>query len=437
VRSNYFNGEKMATGGVWGSSKEHSYMVFHPALSLVLFNGAPETRKMILELADGMIAHYKPGPDGKPSLHVEVDFKTDADAPTGMEPWFILWAAYRWTGDAKYVAPFINAPVQALQMINADALDMLNLRSNKTTSAILANANRAAVSQLQTEAPIQLAWQATGDTQYLEKVYTSQIQTAHERKFINTKGSLWIDRIYANNAELQRSRLGGVALARNYCYPGNGVSWRFAKPADDQSVAILVPTSTPDHVKIIAYNLDQSVVKAEMTGWEIDPGTWTMTTGTQMNYGNQAAALDAPLQNQTTTTVAFERTKALEVSFAPHTTTVIELTLKEKGTPYWSRPDLGIDPEDVKVAGNAITVTVHSVGAVDAPAAKLVLRDAAGKTVATADVPALKAPLDLTPKTAAVKLAVPAGTNLKGATVTVEVGGTVPEITLLNNSVTL
>ena len=65
-------------------------MVFHPALSLVLFNGAPETRKMILELADGLLAHYKPGPDGKYALHTEVNFKTDEDKPTGMRPWFIL-----------------------------------------------------------------------------------------------------------------------------------------------------------------------------------------------------------------------------------------------------------------------------------------------------------------------------------------------------------
>ena len=43
----------------------------------------------------------------------------------------------------------------------------------------------------------------------------------------------------------------------------------------------------------------------------------------------------------------------------------------------------------------------------------------------------------LTPKMAEVTLAVPAGADLKGATVTVECGGTVPEITLMNNSVTL
>ena len=81
---------------------------------------------------------------------------------------------------------------------------------------------------------------------------------------------------------------------RNYCYPGNAVSWRFDAPANDQSVAILVPEATPDHVKIIAYNLDPVPVKAHMTGWEIDPGQWTMTQGTQQGIGNAQPAPDAP-----------------------------------------------------------------------------------------------------------------------------------------------
>jgi hypothetical protein len=174
-----------------------------------------------------------------------------------------------------------------------------------------------------------------------------------------------------------------------------------------------------------------------MTGWEVDPGEWTMTQGTQASTGNTPPAAGAPVENMTTQTVAFERSKSVSITFAPRTTTVIELTLKSKGVPYWSRPDLGIDPEDVKVAGSQMTVTVHSVGAIDAPASKVVLRDKAGRTIATADVPALKAPLDLTPKTADVILAVPAGADLKGATVTVECGADLPEITLVNNSVTL
>ncbi len=299
---------------MWGWSKEASYMVFHPALSLVLFNGAPETRKMMLELADGFLAHYKPGPDGKPSLHTEVNFKSDEDKPTGMRPWFILWAAYRWTGDPKYVKPFVDAPIESLQLVNSDALDMLDMRKTQTDPLIAA----ANSSSRGNETVWQLAWQATGDTSYLNKVYASQIQTAHEREFINTKGSLWIDRIYFNNGELQRSRLGGVALMRNYCYPGNAVSWKFDAPANDQSVAILVPEATPDHVKIIAYNLDRVPVKARMTGWEIDPGQWTMTVGTQKGIGNaQPARRRAAAKTSARSTVPFERSKDLDNHLRP------------------------------------------------------------------------------------------------------------------------
>jgi hypothetical protein len=433
VRSNYFSGAKMAEGGVWGWGKEPSYMVFHPALSLVLFNGSPETRKMILELADGFIAHYKPGPDGKKSLHTEVNFKSDEDKATGMRPWFILWAAYRWTGDSKYVRPFVDAPVESLALINNDALDMLDLRKT-ATEPLVAAAKRQ---NRPDETAWQLAWQATGDTTYLNKVYASQIETAHNREFINREGSLWIDRVYFNNGELQRSRLGGVALMRNYCYPGNAVSWDFEKPANDQSVAILVPEATPDHVRIVAYNLDSVPVKANMTGWEIDPGTWTITQGTVHGTGDAMPAADAALNNAVTATQPFERSKAIKVTFAPHTTTVIELKLKTKGLPYWSRPDLGIDPEDVKVNGQTMTVTVHSVGAVDAPASKVLVRGRDGKPIAAGKVPALKAPVDLMPKTAQVPIAIPAGADLKGATVTVECGGSTPEITLINNSVTI
>lgn len=430
VRSNYFSGERMATGGVWGWSKEESYMAFHPALSLVLFNGSPETRQMILQLADGFLAHYDPGPDGKMTLHTEVNFKTDEDRPTGMSPWFILWAAYRWTGNPKYVKPFADNPMQAMRYVNADTLDMLGFRKTETKALIA-----AAAKPQQTETAWQLAWQATGDTSYLDKVYGQQLQTAHEREFINRQGSLWIDRIYFNSGELQRSRLGGVALKRNYPYPGNALSWRFEAPADDQSVAILVPEATPDHVRIIAYNLERVPVKAQMTGWEVDPGEWSLTQGTQASIGMASPPANAPVENAETKTVAFERSKSIEVTFAPRTTTVIELTLKSKGVPYWSRPDLGIDPEDVKVEGQIVTVTVHSVGSVDAPASKVVVRDHTGKTLATADVPALKAPVDLLPKTAVVKLILPRGAELKGGSVKVECGGNVQEITLMNNSV--
>jgi hypothetical protein len=163
----------------------------------------------------------------------------------------------------------------------------------------------------------------------------------------------------------------------------------------------------------------------------LDPGKWDVTQGVQ------GASAGAPLRDASTRTEEFERSRDLEITFPPHTTTVLELKLVEKGVPYWSRPDLGIGADDVKVDGNRVKVTVHSLGSVDAPTSKVVLRDKAGKVLASAAVPSIKAPLDLFPKTASVVLILPAAADWKGGSVTVESSGEVPEITQMNNRVPL
>ena len=431
IRSSYYSGTKMAEDGVWGWAKSRSYYVFHPALQLVSFNGTPETRKLVTEVADGMLAHRHADANGKMTMHYTVNFHTNEDLPGTQDPWFMLWAAYKWTGDAKYVAPFGDSPAASLRQINADALDILKVRDTWGKEVVQGGgSDQRGEGGTPAEANLQLGWQMSGDTKMLSKLYATQIESAADREFINREGSLWIDRIYFNNGELQRGRLGGVALMRNYVYPGNVVSWRFDAPANEGSVAILVPEGTPDHIRIVAYNLEETAVTAHMTGWEIDPGMWEVVQGTQAAEGGAVAGA-------TTRRESFERSRELAVTFAPRTTTVIELRLKEKGVAYWSRPDLGIDAEDVVVAGSTVKVTVHSVGAVDVPGGKVVVRDAGGKVVATAVVPALKAPADLVPKTAVVTLRVPAGFDGRSGSVTVECGGSLPEITMMNNRVEL
>ena len=217
---------------------------------------------------------------------------------------------------------------------------------------------------------------------------------------------------------------------RNFDFPGNVVSWRFHGNDDDTKVAILVPEGTPNHIRIVAFNLDDKSIGAKMTGWEVDPGEW------EVKQSTQADVLTAP-SNISTRIATFERSRSLDVTFAPRTMTVLELTLKQNGTPYWSRPDLGIDPDDVTITGRRIAIKVHSLGAVDAPPANVVLRDRNGNTLATTRTPALKAPTDLIPKTAVVTLRVPKNAILQGGTVTIESTSSVPEITLMNNTVQL
>ena len=175
---------------VWGWTKARSYMDFHPALDLVLFNGAPETRKMVLETVDGMLAHRKQEADGRFVTRTDINFKTDEDLPGGdATPDFMFWAAYRWTGDKKYLLPFMDEGPSSLAHISSDALDMLNLRDAwgkqlvaaagavQFTSGVAATAAQSTTGSAET-----FAWQVSGDTKYLDRLYSTQLEAESDRE---------------------------------------------------------------------------------------------------------------------------------------------------------------------------------------------------------------------------------------------------------------
>jgi predicted NUDIX family NTP pyrophosphohydrolase len=226
---------------------------------------------------------------------------------------------------------------------------------------------------------------------------------------------------------------------RNAIYPGHAVSWRFTAPAKATSVAILIPDATRTRFTVIGYNLDAAPVKATMTAWQVEPGQWEVTEGIDANGDDR---IDGP---DRTRVVELERSTDLAVTFAPRTTTVLSLKLVKPGTPYWTRPDLGIDTGDVKLARasgaaprrSSIEVTVHNVGSVASPASSVGLVGAGGTVIATAAVPAIDAPLDLVPKTARVTIDVPAGTATEGLRVVIDPHNAVREITRRNNVVRL
>ena len=312
----------------------------------------------------------------------------------------VFWSAWRWTGDEKYLRP-IQAQVRetgakSLSELNANVIAMLGREGDWGRDLVeTAKARKA------TDFQRWGAWDLTGDKRFLEDLYGRQIQTANQRMDMVTEQHWWSDRVELFSDELQRSRLGGMALRRNQTAPGHTVSWRFDAPAKAEDVAILMPGATPRRFKVIAFNLSDQPVVAAMTGWNVEPGKWVLAAGADAN-GDDSIDLPTELRS-----VELEPGGApVTVSFPPKTTTVLEFKLAEANTPMWTRPDLGIGREDVKVSKGALQVTVHSLGSVDAPEARVLVEDASGKVIGQAKVPALKAPLDLLPKTATVKLSV-------------------------------
>jgi hypothetical protein len=130
---------------------------------------------------------------------------------------------------------------------------------------------------------------------------------------------------------------------------------------------------------------------------------------------------------------AWGRSDEVAVNLPPGTTSTIEFVLVTAGVPYWARPDLGIGEGDVRVDDDRLLVTVHSLGAADAPRCRLVVRDRRGRMLGDAAVTALPAPRALRPVTARVSVRLSGGADLDGATVDVEPPAGTVEITQMNN----
>jgi concanavalin A-like lectin/glucanase superfamily protein len=427
IRSSYFSGSKIAEEEPWGWTRSNSYLLTQPALMLVDYNGIPATQKLILELADGLLAHRKRDETGRYRLRFTVKFQTDEDQVSATDRvWPIFWAAWRWTSDGKYLQPLQDEGLRSLDMITSNALDQLSLRQT-WGSTVAASAKPG----MGTDASQHLAWQITGDKRFLETLYAGQIENSALREYINTEGSLWIDRVSVAYSELQRARLGGVALVRNAYFPGHAVSWTFQAPANEESVAILIPNATSESLKIIAYNLKETPVKATMTAWDLEPGRWEIVQGVDNNNDDVADG------ETLTSTVELERSGKIDFILTGRTANVLSLKLVAKALPYWARPDLGIGADDVKVRAKTVSVTVHSLGAVDTPPTTLVLLDSGGKVLSSVQFPRLKAPVDLLPKTITINLPVTTRSRIVAGSVVVDPEGVIKEITRVNNRVRL
>lgn len=385
----FYSSTFQATENPWCWSSPYSYTVLHPGMSLVEFNGNPATKKLIQEVADGYLAHAKKDGSGLITIPQEINFITDEgrffSSNTVTELFQVL---YRWTGDAKY-----------LELLGGS---FPNQR------------DRGAVNK-----------------RSLEDSYASAIQYNTQRMYMATEGFPWDDSPYITYGSIVQNRLGGAPINRGNQFPHHSISWKFEKPEDAENVAILVPDPAQTSLRVIVYNISNDPIKGTMTGWDVAPGTWDVIEGIDTN-GDDVA--DTQINRRT---VKFERTESISLTFPPGKMFVIQMDLKQKGAPYRERPDLGIGRDDVHISGSKLSVTVHSLGSVDAPACTVALVDPSGIQILKSEISALKAPLDLKPKKRDTVFSIAKGMQMKGCRIVVDPEGKVNEITKGNNSVTI
>jgi hypothetical protein len=188
----------MAEEEPWGYSKPSSILVLHPGIMLVDYNGSPQMKQVITELADGFLAHRKKDGGGRASLSMAIRFADDEELPNNRGSVLpVLWAAWKWTGNEKYLAPFRDEGARALDLIPSNALDELKVRDTWgreivtafKTGAVNQNQNSRTVGdapnsqRLNTPPPpnfgaLHFAWQTSGDKKFLETLYAGRPETS-------------------------------------------------------------------------------------------------------------------------------------------------------------------------------------------------------------------------------------------------------------------
>ncbi|GAA0679675.1 hypothetical protein FHT00_003188 [Sphingomonas insulae] len=424
--TNWYGGRKMYRQGAFAWQKPYSFTVLHGPVLLGLYNGSPAARGLVTGVIDGWMAHGKQAADGSWSYPNEINWDTDAtrvgDGGGVSTPLQSAWAAWRFTGDDKYLRPVmarVGKSGSGLSEFNENAFDLMPGGAALRTKLAKATGNDPFARYA--------AWTATGDTGILAALHADAWTDKAQHQYMYTEGHWWSDRVDQPNDILQRERLGGIALRRNQTWPGNTVSWRFATPGAAEQVAILVPGATREAFKVIAYNTSDVAQQATMSTWNVTAGTWRLRTSTSSDEGRTLVPAGTPVA------VPLERSLGTAVTFAPHTTTVIEATLVQPAMPVEGRPDIGIGTDDIVVKGRNVTLTVHGLGSVPSGPGVATLVAADGRVVARAAIPPLEAPNDLKPRTISVRLTAPG--DATGLTARVALAGDAPEVTLLNNAV--
>lgn len=386
LKSGYYSGTRIAAEAPWNYSASDSFHVLHPTYMLVRYNGSPEAKKLVVELADAMMDHYY---DGK--LHVLVDVATDGDqVHERTREWPLFYAAWQFTGDRKYLQPISDV--------------------------------------LYTQPQDRLA----GDTETIcaqvAKQYEKLIGDAALREYINTDGQLWVDRGVIDIGVIQEHRIGGIGHERFSLYPRHFIRWQFA-PGEEERVAILVTHADTTKLRISAWNMTDTEISAGLICEHILPGWWRVRQGS-------GKAIGSMVEVRRNETILMERFMKQEFVFVPGVYTLLELDLKELGTAYWERPDLAIDREDVLVGDDCIRIRVHNIGAAASELTTVVLKAPDGLVLRSSQIPPLPAPVDLYPKVVEVSLWT-RGLSLEGCSIEIDPDGKLEEITRENNRITL
>lgn len=440
-RSNFFTAEQMKTEGEFGHDVGLNATALTASMFLAWYCGHPTASTHVEQWARAWVEDALTEAPSKPAgaIPAWVDFATHTIGPAQDvylgEITMMMEAAWEQTGDPGLLAAMAGYLERGesnwLQTLNVAALDLRREMGPGAWDELLLAAADDRMARVREdsffqrgmyydEVPLVLGWMITGEERYLEAACFDAWRDNWRGRRIYTEVDAHKDRVYPwGRYVLPWMSCGGNALngRGSAPWPGMAVSWDAG-----YDFAALVRERSDERLRATAWNFGDARTIGMRT-WGLPAGIWRLRVTPE---GGAATERE----------VAVERGMSVPIDLPARAAAEIELTPVERSDWSAQRADLALSAsEGATIADDRLTVIVHNVGALDAPACRATL-SIGGAVVAEADVPALAAPLDFLPKTAEVSFALPAGAAGPAA-VTIDADGAVGEITELNNALSV
>ena len=211
-------------------------------------------------------------------------------------------------------------------------------------------------------------------------------------------------------------------------YPQLVCSWE----GTGYQTGMLIAHDSPEELRVLLYGLRDEPADIVLRTWQLTPGKYALQLGPDADNDRQIDKAEMAHEIE----INEQRANAVAFTLPPRRLMVLELKQIEAFPDSgFELPDLAISPEDMHFdpVKSILTVRVHNVGIKPVGPFEISLRDAAGKTLATAKAEALDWPSDLLPRTLNVKFMVKEPVS-DGDVVVIDPDHRINEITRANNT---
>ncbi|MHC4872635.1 MAG: hypothetical protein ACYTFY_12405, partial [Planctomycetota bacterium] len=275
-------------------------------------------------------------------------------------------------------------------------------------------------------------WPATFDRSYLVKGLEQTLWGLNLKASMGgietyyhfmTEAEQFTDRVFLPTQLIARAYLGGN-MQRNKFWPSFAVSWE----GFEKDFAVIILEQGKDKLKFAAINLLEKERSGQFRCWQLEHGKYDLKIGPDLDDNGKFDSVD-----KTESMKIVKMDTAVKITLPPRKLMLYELVQKEKLDSIYERADLAMAKKEITRARGMLALMVYNIGNKSVAKSTIAILDKDRKVLTQADIPELKAPLDLTPKKVEVVIQDTPG----GEYLVIDHEEKIPEITELNNEIKL